>query len=49
MTLQPRIHRCSVVTNELYYTLTIEKLLNIKVPERAKWIRTMFGEILCRA
>jgi NADH:ubiquinone oxidoreductase subunit D len=33
------------VTNELCYTLAVEKLLNIEVPERAKWIRTLFGEI----
>lgn len=25
--------------------MAVEKLLNIEVPERAKWIRTMFGEI----
>jgi NADH dehydrogenase (ubiquinone) Fe-S protein 2 len=23
----------------------VEKLLNIEIPERAKWIRTLFGEI----
>jgi NADH dehydrogenase (ubiquinone) Fe-S protein 2 len=34
-----------IVTNELCYTLAVEKLLNIEVPERAKWIRTLFGEI----
>lgn len=33
------------VTNELCYTLAVEKLLNIQVPERALWIRTLFGEI----
>lgn len=33
------------MTNELCYTLAVEKLLNIEVPERAKWIRTLFGEI----
>lgn len=33
------------VTNELCYSLAVEKLLNIEVPERAMWIRTMFGEI----
>lgn len=36
---------CVVVTNELCYSLAVEKLLNIEVPERAKWIRTLFGEI----
>ena len=34
-----------LVTNELCYSLAVEKLLNIEVPERAKWIRTLFGEI----
>jgi NADH dehydrogenase (ubiquinone) Fe-S protein 2 len=33
------------VTNELCYSLAVEKLLNIEVPERGKWIRTLFGEI----
>lgn len=33
------------MTNELCYTLAVEKLLNIQVPERAQWIRTLFGEI----
>jgi NADH:ubiquinone oxidoreductase subunit D len=27
------------------YSLAVEKLLNIEVPERAKWIRTLYGEI----
>ncbi|KAJ3544607.1 hypothetical protein NMY22_g2723 [Coprinellus aureogranulatus] len=34
-----------IVTNELCYSLAVEKLLNIQVPERAQWIRTLFGEI----
>ena len=33
------------MTNELCYSLAVEKLLNIEVPDRAKWIRTLFGEI----
>ena len=33
------------MTNELCYSLAVEKLLNIEVPERAKWVRTLFGEI----
>lgn len=44
-----RLAQCSsdpiLVTNELCYSLAVEKLLNIEVPERAKWIRTLFGEI----
>jgi len=34
-----------MMTNELCYSLAVEKLLNIEVPDRAKWIRTLFGEI----
>lgn len=33
------------MTNEQCYSLAVEKLLNIEIPERAKWIRTLFGEI----
>jgi NADH dehydrogenase (ubiquinone) Fe-S protein 2 len=33
------------VTNELCYSLAVEKLLNVQVPDRAQWIRTLFGEI----
>ncbi|KAH7923796.1 NADH-ubiquinone oxidoreductase [Leucogyrophana mollusca] len=40
-----RLDYVSMMTNELCYSLAVEKLLNIEVPERAKWIRTMFGEI----
>ncbi|KZT02115.1 uncharacterized protein LAESUDRAFT_738869 [Laetiporus sulphureus 93-53] len=35
----------SMMTNELCYTLTIEKMLKIEVAECAKWIRTLFREI----
>lgn len=34
-----------LVTNELCYSLAVEKLLNIQVPDRAQWIRTLFGEM----
>ncbi|KAG6891621.1 NADH:ubiquinone oxidoreductase 49kD subunit [Termitomyces sp. T32_za158] len=40
-----RLDYVSMMTNELSYSLAVEKLLNIEVPERAKWIRTLFGEI----
>lgn len=40
-----RLDYVSMMTNEQVYSLAIEKLLNIEVPERAKWIRTLFGEI----
>lgn len=40
-----RLDYVSMMTNEQCFSLGVEKLLNIEVPERAKWIRTMFGEI----
>lgn len=40
-----RLDYVSMMTNELCYSRAVEKLLNIEVPERGKWIRTLFGEI----
>merc|ERR1711976_111547 len=40
-----RLDYCSMMCNEQAYSLAVEKLLNIEVPERAKWIRVLFGEI----
>ncbi|KAK9762270.1 ndufs2, NADH ubiquinone oxidoreductase 49 kd subunit [Basidiobolus ranarum] len=40
-----RLDYCSMMCNEQCYSLAVEKLLNIEVPERAKYIRTLFGEI----
>ncbi|KZV89795.1 NADH dehydrogenase I, D subunit [Exidia glandulosa HHB12029] len=40
-----RLDYVSMMTNELSYSLAVEKLLNIQVPDRAKWIRTLFGEL----
>lgn len=40
-----RLDYVSMMTNEQCFSLAVEKLLNIEVPERAKYIRTMFGEI----
>ena len=34
-----------MMTNEQCFALAVEKLLNIEIPERAKWIRTLFAEI----
>ena len=31
--------------NEQAYSIAVEKLLNIEIPIRAKYIRTMFGEL----
>ena len=40
-----RLDYVSMMTNEQCFSLAVEKLLNIEVPQRAKWIRTLFGEI----
>ena len=40
-----RFDYVSMMTNEQVFSLGVEKLLNIDIPERAKWIRTLFGEI----
>ena len=40
-----RLDYVSMMCNEHAYVLAIEKLLGIEVPERAKYIRTMFDEV----
>ena len=40
-----RLDYSSMMTNELCFARAVEKLLNIEVPERAKWIRTLYGEL----
>merc|ERR1712209_207192 len=40
-----RLDYVSMMCNEQCYSLAIEKLLNIDVPERAKCIRVMFAEL----
>ncbi|XP_077290025.1 NADH dehydrogenase (ubiquinone) 49 kDa subunit [Arctopsyche grandis] len=40
-----RLDYVSMMCNEQCYSLAIEKLLNIEVPIRAKYIRTLFAEI----
>ncbi|EDR05498.1 uncharacterized protein LACBIDRAFT_303351 [Laccaria bicolor S238N-H82] len=40
-----RLDYVSMMTNELCYSLAVEKLLNIEVPACAQWIRVLFGEI----
>ncbi|KAH3715482.1 NADH-ubiquinone oxidoreductase 49 kDa subunit-like [Dreissena polymorpha] len=40
-----RLDYVSMMCNEQCYSLAIEKLLNIEVPLRAKYIRVMFAEI----
>src|SRR5579859_3280421 len=33
------------IRSYLSFSLAVEKLLNVEIPSRAKWIRTLFGEI----
>lgn len=40
-----RLDYVSMMTNEQCFALAVEKLLNIEIPVRAKFIRTLFGEI----
>ena len=40
-----RMDYLSPVTNELCYSMAVEKLLGIEVPERAVWIRMMMSEL----
>jgi len=40
-----RLDYVSMLCNEQAYCMAMEKMLNIEVPVRAKWIRTLFAEI----
>ncbi len=40
-----RLNYVSPLLNNLAYAMAVEKLLGIEVPERAQWIRMIFGEI----
>ncbi|PAV69865.1 hypothetical protein WR25_26085 isoform A [Diploscapter pachys] len=40
-----RLDYVSMMVNEQAWSLAVEKLLGIEVPPRAKWIRTLFGEL----
>lgn len=40
-----RLDYVSMMTNEQCYSLAVEKLLNIEVPERAKYIRSKLTSI----
>ena len=40
-----RLDYVSMMTNEQCFSLAVEKLLNVEIPLRAKYIRTLFGEI----
>ncbi|MEQ1947165.1 MAG: NADH dehydrogenase (quinone) subunit D [Bryobacteraceae bacterium] len=45
VTLTDRVDYLSNLANNLVYALTVEKLLQIEVPERAQWMRVMLCEI----
>ncbi|EKV30852.1 NADH-ubiquinone oxidoreductase chain D [Caenispirillum salinarum AK4] len=40
-----RLDYCSPLNMEHSWVLAVEKLLGIEVPERAKWIRTLYAEL----
>uniref|UniRef100_A0A8C5HBF7 NADH dehydrogenase [ubiquinone] iron-sulfur protein 2, mitochondrial n=1 Tax=Gouania willdenowi TaxID=441366 RepID=A0A8C5HBF7_GOUWI len=40
-----RLDYVSMMCNEEAYSLAVEKLLNIRAPPRAEWIRVLFGEL----
>eukprot|EP00188_Purpureofilum_apyrenoidigerum_P003712 Plantae.Rhodophyta-Purpureofilum_apyrenoidigerum.ctg3944.p1 GENE.Plantae.Rhodophyta-Purpureofilum_apyrenoidigerum.ctg3944~~Plantae.Rhodophyta-Purpureofilum_apyrenoidigerum.ctg3944.p1 ORF type:complete len:488 (+),score=80.74 Plantae.Rhodophyta-Purpureofilum_apyrenoidigerum.ctg3944:31-1464(+) len=40
-----RLDYVSMMAQEQAYSLAVEKLLKVDIPERAKWVRTLFGEI----
>ncbi len=40
-----RMDYISAICNELSYVETVERLLGVEVPEKAKYIRTMFAEL----
>lgn len=41
-----RLDYVSCMSNELAYAMAVERLLNIVVPKRAQYIRTIFSEIM---
>jgi len=44
-TLTDRVDYLSNIGNNLVYALTVEKLLQIEIPERAQWLRVLMAEI----
>ena len=45
ITYGPRIDYVSFQSNELVFVLAIEKLLELEVPEKARWMRTLLAEL----
>ena len=46
LTLTDRVDYLANLSNNLVYCLTVEKLLQIEIPERAQWMRVMMTELL---
>jgi NADH-quinone oxidoreductase subunit D len=44
VTLTDRVDYLANLSNNLVYALTVEKLLQLEIPERAQWIRVMMAE-----
>jgi NADH-quinone oxidoreductase subunit D len=44
LTLTDRVDYLANLSNNLVYSLTVEKLLQIEIPERAQWLRVMMTE-----
>src|SRR5580700_470826 len=44
LTLTDRVDYLANLSNNLVYCLTVEKLLQIEIPERAQWMRVMITE-----
>jgi NADH dehydrogenase (ubiquinone) Fe-S protein 2 len=40
-----RLDYVSMMCNEQCYSIAVEKLLNIDIPKRAKYLRVLFGEL----
>jgi NADH-quinone oxidoreductase subunit D len=45
LTLTDRVDYLANLSNNLVYCLTVEKLLQIEIPERAQWLRVMMTEL----
>src|SRR5579863_4794731 len=45
LTLTDRVDYLANLSNNLVYCLTVEKLLEIEIPERAQWLRVMMTEL----
>ncbi|MBA2849170.1 NADH-quinone oxidoreductase subunit D [Thermosulfuriphilus ammonigenes] len=43
--LTDRLNYVSAICNNVAYQMTVEKLLDIEVPERAQWLRVIFMEL----